>query len=302
MSAEQAKGEVQEGPRRLSFGFFSPCFWAITLGLFCGSFALAQRPVAPYENKPQTPGSSERPADLDNVGITEKTGQQIRLDTRFKNQEGRDVTLRDLMVPGKPLMLSPVYFTCKTLCEHHLNGMLAGLQGLDWNLGEHFNAVAVSFDHRETVVQAKGKHEAFMRAYNRPGADKAWTFLTGDEVQIKRLMDDVGFSFKLNSETGEWAHASTAILINPEGKIMRYLPGIIFEPRDLKLAVTEAADGKVGTFVDKMVLFCFKYNPHLSRYTLYAFNLMKLGGALMVAIFMIWLIPFWLRNRRAVAS
>ncbi len=285
----------------------SNCWRALLL--ICGAMffsplgTLAQgRGPTPYENRVQGSAAQETPAELESVALTEKTGQTIPLDLRFTDHTGRSVALRDLMVDGKPILLSPVYFSCTTLCNYHLDAVLAGLKGLDWTLGEHFNAVAVSFDHRETTELAQRKHEAYVRAYGRPEAAKGWTFLTGDEASIQKLLSSLGFAYKLIPDTNEWSHASSAILVNANGKIMRYLPGLIFEPRDLKLAVTEAAEGKVGTFIDQMVLFCFKYNPHLSRYTLYAFNLMKLGGALMVAILMLWLIPFWLRNRREAAG
>jgi protein SCO1/2 len=199
------------------------------------------------------------------------------------------------------MILSPVYYSCRTLCNYHLNGLTEGFQGLDWNIGDKFEVVAVSFDASEGPALGKAKKASYLNLYNRPQTDKGWHFLTGDAAAIKALTDAVGFKFYWNAAANEWAHPSSAIVVSPNGQITRYLPGVYFRPQDIKLALNESTEGKLGTFVDRMVLFCFRYDEHQSKYSPFVSNIMKLGGGLMILVLAIWLIPFWLRARRQVA-
>lgn len=244
---------------------------------------------------------SEPVPELQDVGIDHKIGQTIPLDLEFKNEEGQVVKLGQFLAPGKPLIISPVYYGCHSLCNYHLNGLTEGLKGLDWNAGEKFEVLAISFDDREGPELAKAKKESYMNFYDRPKASGGWHFLTGDIKAIGAITSAVGFKFKWNQEMNEWAHPSAAIIVSPEGKITRYLPGVYFKPQDIKLALNESVDGKLGTFVDRMVLFCFRYDEHQSKYSPFVTNIMKLGGGLMILVLAAWLIPFWLRSRRQLA-
>jgi protein SCO1/2 len=146
---------------------------------------------------------------------------------------------------------------------------------------------------------AAKKKETYMKLYERQGAEKGWHFITADEPAVQAITQALGFKFKWDEKAQEWAHASAAVVITPDGTISRYLPGILFNPQDIKLALNEATDGKIGSIVDHLVLYCFKYDPQQSKYTLAAFNLMKLGGAVMVLVMVLWLLPFYIRSRRA---
>lgn len=265
------------------FGFFSVSAWAN------------------YEPKAQPMVASEAPKDLEGVGIDEQRGSQIDLSLKFKDESGQEVILAKYFGDSRlPVIISPVYYSCPGLCNFHLNALTDGMKLLDWNLGEKFRAIAVSFDVKEDAKVASKKRASYLELYGRPAAENGWHFLTGDEPNVKALMASLGFKYKWNDEANEWAHASAAIIVTPEGKISRYLPGLQIDPKDLKLALNEASEGKIGSFVDKLVLYCFQYNPHQSKYTLYAFNVMKLGGALMVMVLALWLLPIWIRARRAV--
>lgn len=256
---------------------------------------------AAYEPKVAPMVASEAPKSLDGVGIDEKLGHQIDLNLKFKDENGQEVTLGKYFADSaKPVILSPVYYSCPGLCNFHLNALTDAMKELDWTLGDKFKAIAVSFDPTESEKVASKKKASYMNVYGRPVAEKDWHFLTGDEANIKSLMASLGFKYRWDNDANEWAHASAAIIVTPDGKISRYLPGLQIFPKDLKLALNEASAGKVGTFVDQLVLYCFQYNPHQSKYTLYAFNIMKLGGALMVLVLGIWLLPIWIRSRRAV--
>lgn len=268
-------------------------------------FALLFAPQvqASYEPKPADMLAGEQAKELQGVGIDEKIGTYIDLNLAFKDENGENVTLAKYVNGSHiPVIISPVYYSCPGLCNFHLNGLTDALKLMDWSVGDKFKVVAISFDSKETPDLALKKKASYMKVYDRPGTEGGWSFLTGDETSIKALTSAVGFKFKWNEEAKEWAHASAAIVVTPDGKISRYLPGIMFDPKDVKLAVNEASNGKVGTFVDQLVLYCFQYNPHQSKYTLYAFNIMKLGGALMVLVLALWLLPIWVRSRRAEAK
>lgn len=251
-----------------------------------------------YDGKPAVGASTERPKELEGVGIEEKMGQYLDLNLPFKDENGQTVTLGSFYDGKNPVIISPVYYSCPGLCNFHLNGFTEALKEMDWNIGDKFTMLAISFDAKEGADLAKQKKDSYLKVYGRPGAEKGWHFLTADQATIDAFTKAVGFKFKWNEEAKEWSHGSAAIVTSPKGEITRYLPGIMFSAKDIKLALNEASEGKIGTFVDSLVLYCFKYDPHQSKYTLYAFNLVKLAGGLMVLLLALWLLPVWLRTRR----
>jgi protein SCO1/2 len=251
--------------------------------------------------EPMGKSVTEPVPELQGVGIEQKIGLSVPLDLEFKNEDGQLVKLGHFLAPGKPIIISPVYYGCRSLCNYHLNGLTEGLKGLDWSAGQKFEVLAISFDDHEGPELAKTKKDSYMKLYNRASANSGWHFLTGSAASIKTITEAIGFKFRWNKEMGEWAHPSAAIVVSPEGKITRYLPGVYFRPQDIKFALNESVDGKLGTFVDKMVLYCFKYDEHQSKYSLFVTNIMKLGGGLMILVLAVWLIPFWLRSRRRFA-
>lgn len=242
--------------------------------------------------------SSEKPGQIEGVGISEKLGTQLDLSLTFKDEAGKPVQLSQFVNGKVPVIISPVYFSCPGLCNFHLNGLTEALKEVDWSAGQQYQVLAISFDAKEGPELAAQKKVNYMKVYDRPGTEQGWHFLTGDAEAVKKLTDMLGFKYRWNEETKEWAHASAAIVSSPNGKITRYLPGIQFIGKDVKLALTEGGEGKVGTFVDQLVLYCFQYNPHQSKYSLYVLNIMKLGGAIMVLLMAIWLVPVFWRSKR----
>lgn len=255
---------------------------------------------AAYEPQVVAKTADEKPAELQNVGITEKLGEKLDLNLKFKDENGKEVTLGSYFDGKHPVVISPVYFSCPGLCNFHLNGFTDALKLMDsnWSVGKKFTMLALSFDSKETPELAAAKKKTYMKLYGREGAEEHWHFLTADEATVQAITGALGFKFRWDESQKEWAHASSAIVIAPDGKISRYLPGIMFDPKDIKLALNEAAEGKIGTFVESLVLYCFKYDPHSSKYALAAVNLMKMGGALMVLVMVLWLTPVWIRSRR----
>jgi len=253
---------------------------------------------AAYTGLDQPKTSNEMPNELMGVGIEEKIGQKLDLTTIVKNEKGESVPLSSFFKSHHPVIFSPVYFNCPGLCNFHLNGLVDTLKSVDWSPGNQFDVVAFSFDAKETPADAAKKKEMYMKVYQRPGTEEGFHFVTADEATVKKVTEQVGFKFKWNEKVSEWSHASAAIMIAPDGTISRYLHGIQFEPRDVKLGLNEAANGKVGNLADSVMLYCFKYDRHQSKYGLQVFRVMKLGGAVTVVLLALWLIPVLIRAKR----
>lgn len=252
-----------------------------------------------YTGKQAPPNSAEVPPELKGVGITQKVGDSIDLNLQVRDEKTGELrTLGSYFHSHKPVMLSPVYFNCPGLCSFHFNGVIEGLQKVDWNPGEKFEVIAFSFDSKEQPPLGQAKKENYMKMYNRPGTENGFHFLTASEETVQKLMASVGFGFRWNEQANEWSHASAAIVITPDGKISRYLHGIAFEPKDMKLALNEASNGKIGNIIDSVVLFCFKYDEHKSKYGLQVFRVVQLAGGLMVLILALWLTPVLIKAGR----
>ncbi|RYZ75826.1 MAG: SCO family protein, partial [Proteobacteria bacterium] len=178
-------------------------------------FVLLPASTFAYETgKPAPMVANEKARELEGVGITEHRGDQIDLNLKFNDEHGQPVTLRQYFeADHRPVILSPVYYSCPGLCSFHLNALTDAMKEMDWSLGDQFKAIAVSFDPTEDSKLAMKKKESYMKLYGRPVAEKDWHFLTGDEASIKALMATVGFKYKWNDESNEWAHASTAIIV-----------------------------------------------------------------------------------------
>ncbi|MEN0058002.1 MAG: SCO family protein, partial [Bdellovibrio sp.] len=221
------------------------------------------------------------------------------LSLKVRNEAGQEVALGSFFDGKHPVIISPIYFSCPGLCNFHLNGLTDALKLMDndWSVGKKFKLLSLSFDSKETPDLAQKKKQTYMKLYGREGAEKEWHFLTADEATVQAITKALGFKFKWDATQNEWAHASAAVIVTPDGTISRYLHGILFNPQDVKLALNEASAGKIGNFVDHLVLYCFKYDPQQSKYTLAAFNIMKMGGAVMVLVMVLWLLSVYIRSR-----
>ena len=244
-----------------------------------------------------TESNNEMPNEIADMKVVEKYGNQINLDLHFKDERGLQVSLKDFFKSKeKPVFLTIVYYRCPTLCNFHLNGISKVFKSLDWSVGKEFEFVAISMDSNETAELAAKKKEAYVMDYIKNDAKRTgdgWHFLTGEESQIKELANSVGFKYKWNAPIKQWIHPAVAYIITPDGKISRYLHGIEFGDRELKLSLIDASSGKIGSFIDKFALFCFQFDPNKNKYTLYAYNLMRLGGAITVIILAFFLFMFW---------
>jgi len=224
-----------------------------------------------------------RPELLKQVGLDQKLNQTIPLNLTFRDENGAPVQLAQFF-GQKPVILTLVYYNCPMLCTQVLNGVESGLKELQMDIGKQFDVVTISIDPTESHVLAKVKQEMYVGMYGRPGAAQGWHFLSGDEPQIKQLADAVGFRYAYDPDTKQFAHVSAIMLLTPEGNISRYFYGIQYPSRDLRLGLVEASEGKIGTPVDQVLLFCYHYDPATGKYGLLISHVIQAGGALTVLI------------------
>jgi len=202
---------------------------------------------------------------LRQVGIDQKPGRQIPLELPFRNEEGKTVHLGDYF--GKrPAVLALVYYECPMLCGQVLDGLLGGLKALSLEPGRQFDILTISFNAKENSQLAARKKASYVKRYGRAGGAAGWHFLTGDQDAIDRLTEAAGFRYAYDPSSRQFAHASGIMVLTPEGKISRYLLGIEYEPRDLKLALLEASRGRIGSTADRLLLYCYQYDPASGKY------------------------------------
>lgn len=253
------------------------------LAVMAGVSVLAQA-NAPGLRPEAGPPSNAMPQALQQVKFDQKLDAQLPLDATFKDDTGKVVRLGDYF-GERPVVLAFVYYECPMLCNQILNGLVSGVGVLDQTVGTDFDVVAISFDARETPTQAAAKKATYLDRYQRPGSERGWHFLTGDEATIKRVTDTAGFQFAWDAATQQFAHASGIIVTTPDGKLSRYLFGIEYPPRDLKFALMESSAGKIGSVVDQVLLYCYHYEPGTGSYSLVAMNAVRMGGVVtMVAL------------------
>ncbi len=235
---------------------------------------------------------------LDKVGVEEHLDARLPLELEFIDEAGRTVRLGDYFDGARPVILTLNYYRCPMLCGLQLNGVVTGLEELDWTPGVEFEMVTVSIDPLETPELAQAKKENYLKRYQRPAAARGWHFLTGRQVNIERLAETVGFGYTYDVASGQYAHAAAIFVITPDGRIARYLYGIEYPPKSLKLALMEASEGKIGSAFDQLIMYCFHYDPASRRYAPVAMNIMRVGGGATALLLGVTLGTWWLRESR----
>ena len=236
-------------------------------------------PIAPAPLGSLDKQASVTPGPLEGVGIEQHLGKSLPLDAVFHDEDGKDVRVGDYFGPGKkPAVLALAYFECPMLCTLVLNGMVKALRPMSFTAGNEYDVVVISIDPKETPELARQKKAAYLESYKRKGDGSGFHFLTGDERSIRAVADAVGFQYRYQPETGEFAHAASIYVLTPLGQLSRYFFGVEFSTRDLRLALVEAADGKIGGVVDQLMLFCYRYDPAAGKYSAQALAVVRLGG------------------------
>ena len=226
------------------------------------------------------PPSGAAPVVLDEVRIEEKLGNPVPLDVTLQDGAGRPYVLRQAFDGKHPVVLALVYYDCPMLCGLILSGLAKAMRENGLELGKDYQAVTVSFDPDEKPIQGAERRRGYLQSMGRTDAGPDWPFLVGPAEASRRIADAAGFYYKRDPVTGEWAHLAAIFVLTPDGKVSRYLYGIDYPPKDLRLALVEAADGKVGTSFDRLLLTCYRYDPASRKYEPYALGIVRAGGAL----------------------
>jgi protein SCO1/2 len=254
----------------------------VVLALCCSTFASAQTP--------------QRTITQD-VGLDQHLDEQIDLSLTFTDEQGRRVPLREYF-DRKPVILSCVYYRCPMLCTEVLTGLLKSSNAMSLQLGSDYEILSVSIDPKETTTLAADKKHTYVQSYRRPGGVQGWHFLTGDQAAITALTRSVGFRYRYDEASDQFAHASGIIVLTPGGKISRYFYGIDYPPRDLHLSLVESSQNRIGSLVDQVLLLCFHYDPVTGRYGLVISNVLRLASLVTLAIMGTYLMRMYLLERR----
>jgi protein SCO1/2 len=250
---------------------------------------------AQYPGDRQAHGAarSQAPAAVKGVDVLERLGDQLPESTHFVDSEGRPFRLADVLHQGKPVILTLVYYRCPALCSLVLSGLTRSLRGVDLKLGEDYRVLTVSIDPTETPRMAAESKRGHMQAMGVDPLTQGWTFATGSEEEIHTLASAVGFQYTYDEPSKQYAHAAAIFVLSPDGKISRYLYGIDFPTRDMRMALVEAGKGKVGTALDRVLLTCFKYDSTTRRFEPYVLGFVRIGASLVFVALATLLSVLW---------
>lgn len=242
------------------------------------------------------------PEQLQDVGVEEHLDVQLPLELPFVDSNGKEVRLGDLFDGETPVILTMNYSNCPMLCSLQLNGLFDGLQGVDWDLGKQYRMITISIDPKETPDRAEETKQKYLKIYGRDGVAAGWHCLTGEEANIRKVADAVGFGYSYLPDTGEYAHAAVTMVCTPDGRTSRYLYGVEYPSQTVRLALLEASEGKIGTTMDRVLLYCFQYDETRGRYAPAAVKIMKAGGVLTLVCLAALLGIYWVREARKARS
>jgi protein SCO1 len=224
-----------------------------------------------------SPPASVKPPGLQHVGIEQRLNEQIPLDLTFRDEAGKTVRLGDYF-GKKPVVLNFVYYRCPMLCPELLIGLQSALRMLKFDVGKEFDVITVSFDPNDTPEIAAAKKAEVLARYKRPGAENGWHFLTGSQESIAALTQAAGFEYEFDKTTGQFAHSTAIMVVTPTGKLAQYYYGVDFPPNDLRLALIQASNNKIGNLADAVLLYCFHYDPATGRYSAIISRIIQLAG------------------------
>jgi protein SCO1 len=228
--------------------------------------------------------STAAPPAVSSIDVAERLGAPISLDGALRGEQGEPTSLREIAAGDKPILLILGYYGCPMLCGLVLRGVASGLAGMSGLSADAYQVVVVSFDPNDTPATARRTRRTLLQYANRPEWEQRWRFLTGSEPAVRRIADQLGFTYVHDAATGEYAHPAVVFALTADGRISRYLYGIEYRPADLRLALVEAGEGRVGRLVDRIILTCYRYDPATRRYGPYIQGFFRLGA---IAIFLV---------------
>lgn len=271
---------------------FSAAIFALAM-----SHIVAPEAARPHDDKVAPIASHNQPEIFKNVGIEQKLGTPLPLETSFRDQTGASVALQDYL-SGKPAVLVFSYFDCPMLCPLVLEGLVRSLKPLSLNAGRDFDVFVVSIDERDGPETARKKQFEIINRYGRNGSEIGWHFLTGEKSAIEEMTQSAGFTYAWDEASKQYVHASGIFVLTPHGRIARVLYGIDYTPRDIRLALVEAGDGTIGTAIDQLLLYCYHYNPLTGKYGFVIMGALRLAGVSTVLAMATFIITMLRRERR----
>ena len=289
---EDNRGQLRSSFLKPKAQSLKPAAALLALALLAPASAGAQYAEGPKRSEPV----NAKPAILQRVGIDQKIGQQLPLDLVFKDETGRDVRLGEYF-GARPVVLALAYYECPMLCTQVLNGMTGSLKTLSFDAGKDFDVVVVSIDPKDNFRLAANKKTTYVAHYGRPATANGWHFLTGTEASIEPLAKALGFRYAYDANIKQYAHAAAIYVATPKGVVARYLLGIDFAPRDLRLALVEASNNQLGSIADKVLLLCYHYDPSVGKYGVAILNAVRIGFIGTVAGFLAFLFVSLRRER-----
>lgn len=242
-----------------------------------------------------TSKSTALPPILKGINFEQRLGSEIPLDATFQDENGRTVELGSYF-GKKPVVLILAYYRCPMLCTLVMDGAAKAFRQLSFDLGDQFDAITVSFDPRDTPADSKREQAKYIQVYGHPDAAGSWHFLTGQQAQIQRLTDAVGFHYAYDPRTGQYVHTAGIVVITPAGKVAQYFYGVTFDPQFLRLALVQSSNEKIGSVIDQVLLYCCTYNPDTGRYEATIGRVLQIAGALTILLVGAGL---WLLHRAA---
>jgi protein SCO1/2 len=260
------------------------------MALTCLALPLAAGPAFGNSTVP----SNEMPGVLKSVGYDQRIGEKVPLDVPWRDEHGREVKLGDYL-RNRPAVLVMAYYHCPMLCDLVLQGVETGLKPLSLDPGRDFDVIVAGIDPAETPELAAKKKQEILERYARPGTENGWHFLTGPQDSITRLTQAVGFRYVYDPERNQFAHAAGMVILTPEGRVSRYLLGVEFPARDIRLGLVESGNGKLGTVVDQVLLYCFHYDPLVGRYSATTLSIVRVSAV--VTVVALALLVVFLRRR-----
>lgn len=222
--------------------------------------------------------AQQSPTDPPEITIAQKLNTRIPLDLQFRDERGKVVRLREYFNNGRPVLLNFVYYRCPMLCPMVLEGTTQSLTHLKFDIGKEFDVITVSIDPRDKAADAMRLKDKYIRHYGRLDSASGWHFLTAHDTAIKTLADSVGFQYSYDSRTDQFAHGAALLVLTSDGRTSRYFFGFEYKPRDLRMAIVEASEGKVGSLTDQLLLLCFHYDPVTGKYSRNAMMFARAGG------------------------
>jgi protein SCO1/2 len=249
-------------------------------------------------NAPLDLGKPIVPPGLDDVGVEEHLDGQIPMDAVFRDQNGKMARFGDLFDGKRPVVLTLAYHTCPTVCSLVLSQTTETLKKIPWTIGKEYTAITLSFDPRETVERTASKRRDLLHDYARSpeSAEKGWTFLLGNDANIHRVTDAVGFKYHYVEREQQFAHPTVILILKPNGQVARYLYGLEYSPGDVRLGLLEASNGKSISTIDRVILYCYHYDPNSGRYAVIATRVMQVGAGMAGLGLIAFLSTFWIKE------